>query len=147
MNPSGDHRSRQSALKSIVTLGSVALLLQGAGVFYFGTLPSDASRQFLAFGTHLMLAGLSGVMLIWAVRLGGPQRLLRWISVAINGTLLTWVAVLLLKQLVRGPLIVAVPVGIGLPAAFNFAWAMYRVGSNNPDSYASTTEPLKSTDP
>ncbi|MCA9123416.1 MAG: hypothetical protein H6822_10590 [Planctomycetaceae bacterium] len=100
-------------------LGAIILVLLGCAVVGLGMLPSDAPGFFLLFGAHLIACGALGAIGAWTTRRGGLRLLFRWMSVIVNAALAFRIAMLILSGTVRGPLIVAAPLLLGLPATLN----------------------------
>ena len=82
-------------------------------------LPSDAPGFFLLTGAHLIASGTLAVTCAWVNGRGEVRIPLCWMSIIVNAALMIWIAILILNGTVRGPLIVAAPLLLGLPAMLN----------------------------
>jgi hypothetical protein len=109
-------------------IGSIILLLLGCAVGGLGMLPSDAPGFFLFSGAHLIASGAFGAICAWTKGRGGLRLPLCWTSMIVNAALAIWIAILILNGTVRGPLTVAAPLLLGLPAALNVVSAAFGLG-------------------
>jgi hypothetical protein len=87
-------------------------------------LPSDAPEFFLLCGAHLTACGAFGVVCALTERRAGLRHLLYGTSIIVNAAFMIWIAILILNGTVRGPLIVAAPLLLGLPAMLNVVSAV-----------------------
>jgi hypothetical protein len=118
-------------------VGSLVLLLLGLAIAVLGTLPSDASGFFLLSGLHLASCGLLGVICAWIKPRGPIRHSFCWMSIILNAALVVRIAMLIVDGTVRGDLIVAAPLLLGIPAALNVVEAaldLYRGGRTAPQS-------------
>ena len=104
-------------------VGSIALVLLGIAVTSLGMLPSDAPGFFLLNGAHLIACGLLGVTCAWVGGRGGVRHQLCWASIIVNAALAVRLAVLIANGTVRGSLIIAAPLLLGLPTMLNVVFA------------------------
>jgi hypothetical protein len=102
-----------------VTIGSILLLLLGLAVAALGTLPSDTPGFFLLSGLHLAACGTLAVICTWIKPSGPIRHLFCWMSMILNAALVVRIAMLIVEGTVRGPLIVAAPLLLGIPATLN----------------------------
>ena len=105
-------------------VGSIVLVLLGIAVAGLGMLSSDAPEFFLLCGAHLIACGAFGAVCALTKGRGGLRHLLFWTSMIVNAALMIWIAILILNGTVRGPLIVAAPLLLGLPAMLNVVSAV-----------------------
>jgi hypothetical protein len=105
-------------------VGSIVLVLLGIAVAGLGMLPSDAPGFFLLTGAHLIASGTLAVTCAWVNGRGEVRNPLCWMSIVVNAALMIWIAILILNSTVRGPLIVAAPLLLGIPAVLNVVSAV-----------------------
>jgi hypothetical protein len=102
-----------------VTIGSILLLLLGLAVAALGMVPSDVPGFFLLSGLHLAACGMLGLICTWIKPRGPLRRLFCWTSMILNAALAVRIAMLVFDGTIRGPLIVAAPLLVGIPATIN----------------------------
>lgn len=100
-------------------LSSIVLVLLGLAVSVLSMLPSDASGFFMLMGLHLIACGMLAVPCAWGKRHGPVWRLLCWISILANAALAVRMGMLVCDGTIRGPLMIAAPLLVGVPAAIN----------------------------
>ena len=97
-------------------IGSIVLILFGIAVAGLGMLAMEAPWFFLHSGAHLIACGAIAMTCVWGDRRGRVWYPLYWASLFLNAALVMRIIILILLGTIRGPLIVAGLVLIGLPA-------------------------------
>ena len=88
------------------------------------------------------MGGVLGAISAWTQGRGGLRLLLRWTSIIVNAALAIGVLRLILNGTVRGPLIVAAPLFLGLPAVLNVVSSAFGLGRPDvPERAAPTPTP------
>lgn len=129
-------RSADVAIGQFAVAGSAILVLIGCAVIGLSLLPSDAPQSFLVAGVLLMACGVSGALMVWRLRSGGRSvlsrglvHLFRGLALVLNTILLFQMTLLLLNATLRGPMIIAAPVLVGVPAGLNIALGLLGRGT------------------
>jgi len=113
-----------AALRSAALVGSIVLLVLGAGVTALGLLPSDIPRFFVRHGAVPAVAGATGLLTL-ALRRGGPLAVVaRAVALVAGAATAVDVGALVITGRVLGFAAWAAPVLLGLPAAINVAAAV-----------------------
>ena len=108
-----------SAQLVLVILGNVLLLLLGLAIAALGLLPSDAPGFFLLSGLHMVACGMLGLVCTW-IKLRGPIRyFLNVTTMLLNAALAARIGMLVFDGTIRGPLMIAAPLLVGVPAAID----------------------------
>jgi hypothetical protein len=113
-------------------IGSIVMILLGVAITGLGMLPSDAPGFFLLLGVHLLAAGAMGLAQQLTKGRSWFRLLLRLTSITINGVLAVRIVMVVLDGILRGPMVVAVPVLLGLPAVLNVVAAVLGLGRMSP---------------
>lgn len=126
-------RRRSAPYRSATMLGifacNIVLMLLGLTVGALSMFPSDVPEFFLLSGLHLIASGVLGAICSW----GHQSRLFHYLfsvtSLLVNTSLAIRVVFLLLNGTIRGPLVVAAPMLIGIPALLNVVVAIFILGN------------------
>ncbi|XZE56108.1 hypothetical protein SH139x_002187 [Planctomycetaceae bacterium SH139] len=87
-------------------------------------IPSDAPQFFLFLGIHFFTCGLLGVAALWCRAPIVLALTLRLASFIANATLASRIAAMILYGAIRGPLVVAALLLVGIPIGVNLVAAV-----------------------
>lgn len=124
--PKSKRLARLAANRLVIVIANSVLCVLGFAFAALSLIPSDAPEFFLYTGVHLIGCGTSGFLSGLVKRPMALSVALRSLSFVANLTLVARLLVLVFAGTVRGPLAIAAPVLIGVPALLNVVTAVVR---------------------